>query len=118
MQDEVRSGRHEPEWLEEAKEASKERITGLFDEHKDKEFEEYWGQKQKVDPRAQAGDAVQVGLADLIKANLFKTGDAFKYSRSFGRGKDAILVEKECIVSFSTFDDHVMLISPAYGNQR
>ncbi|MCJ1419117.1 hypothetical protein MMC32_005470 [Xylographa parallela] len=99
VQDEVRSGRHEPEWLEEANEASKERAAGLFDEHKDKEFEEYWGQKQRVDPHAQAGDAVQVSLGDMIKANLFRTGDAFKYSRSFGRGKSAILVEKECILT-------------------
>ncbi|MCJ1433750.1 hypothetical protein MMC27_003115 [Xylographa pallens] len=98
VQDEVRSGRHEPEWLEEANEASKERAAGLFDEHKDKEFEEYWGQKQRVDPRAQAGDAVQVVLGDMISANLFRTGDTFKYSRSFGRGKSAILVEKECIL--------------------
>ena len=118
VQDEVRSGRHEPEWLEEANEASKERAAGLFDEHKDKEFEEYWGQKQRVDPHAQAGDAVQVSLGDMIKANLFRTGDAFKYSRSFGRGKSAILVEKECIVSFTPSDDLIMLTSPAYGNQR
>ncbi|MCJ1285526.1 hypothetical protein MMC26_004866 [Xylographa opegraphella] len=98
VQDEVRSGRHEPEWLEEANQASKERAAGLFDKHKDKEYEEFWGQKQKVDPRAQAGEAVQVLLADMIKAGLFKTGDAFKYSRSFGRGKNAVLVEKECLL--------------------
>ncbi|MCJ1401400.1 hypothetical protein MMC11_004613 [Xylographa trunciseda] len=98
FQDEVRSGRHEREWLEEAHEARRERTAGLFDKHKDEEFEEFWGQKQKVDPRAQAGDAVKVVLSDMIKANLFNTGDVFKYSRSFGRGKNAILVEKECIL--------------------
>ena len=99
FQDEVRSGRHEPEWLEQANQASKERAAGDFDEHKDKEVEAFWGQKQKVDTHAQAGEAAQVLLPDMIKANLFKTGDAFKYSRSFGRGKSAILVEKECSVS-------------------
>ncbi|MCJ1395717.1 hypothetical protein MMC18_008603 [Xylographa bjoerkii] len=98
FQGDVRAGHHESEWLAEANEASKERAAGLFDEHKDGEFEAYWGQKQRVDPRAQAGEAVKIVLADLIKANLFATGDQWSYSRSFGRGKSAILVEKECLL--------------------
>ena len=98
FQDEVRVGHHEPEWLEEANEARRERAAGLFDKHKDAEFEEFWGQKQRVDPRAQAGDAVKVVLGDMIKANLFVVGDIWSYARSFGRGKSAILVEKECLV--------------------
>ena len=72
-----------------------ERAQGKFDKWKEEQFEEFWGQKQKVDPKALAGQSSTVKLHRLIEADLCKVGDLWSYSRIFGKGKARVLVEKE-----------------------
>ena len=107
-------GRYDPEWLSQADEAMKQRAEGKFDKWKEKEFEELWGQKQKLDHRGShiSGEASQVGLETLVEHGVIRKGDVWTYSRVFdmGRkkasyahafftgekgGQDKVLIEKE-----------------------
>ncbi len=48
-QKELGGGFYDPEWQKEAQAASAERAAGKFDNNKEDEFEEFWGQKQNPD---------------------------------------------------------------------
>ena len=99
FQEDLGSGRLDPEWQADAALAMEERARGEFDSHKENEFEAFWGQKQKLKHDALAGESAKVKLEVLIQNGLFKVGDSFNYSRMFGRGKSGVLVEKACKVS-------------------
>ncbi|KAI4102652.1 MAG: hypothetical protein LQ345_007363 [Seirophora villosa] len=96
LQEDLRSGRMDPEWQRQAAQAMEERAAGKFDDFKEREFEEYWGQKQKVDSTVLAGNASRVKLDELLREGLFKMGDMWCFDYTWGRGADAIRVEKEC----------------------
>ncbi|KAL8916983.1 MAG: hypothetical protein Q9208_008238 [Pyrenodesmia sp. 3 TL-2023] len=96
LQEDLRSGRMDPVWQQQAAQAMEERAAGHFDDFKEKEFEEYWGQKQKVEWDVLAGHASKVRLEELLKEELFRVGDVWCFDHTFGRGGDAIRVEKEC----------------------
>ncbi|KAL8814524.1 MAG: hypothetical protein Q9223_006260 [Gallowayella weberi] len=98
LQEDLRAGRMDPEWQREAHQAMEERAAGDFDNFKEREFEEFWGQKQKVDWKALAGDASKVRLDELLSAGLFKEGDVWSFSHTFGRRDEAVPIEKECRV--------------------
>lgn len=72
-----------------------ERAAGKFDAWKEQEFEEFWGQKQKLDYSAIAGESAKLKLDVLLKNNYFKVGDEWSYSRVFGRGGEKVHVEKD-----------------------
>ena len=99
FQEDLASGRLEPEWQADAALAMEERARGDFDSYKENEFEAFWGQKQKLRHDALAGESTKIKLELLIQQGLFKVGDSFNYSRMFGRGKNGVLVEKACKVS-------------------
>ncbi|GAT29652.1 hypothetical protein RIB2604_03001850 [Aspergillus luchuensis] len=95
FQVELQNGFHDPEWLRQAELAMEERAAGAFDRFKEEEFEEFWGQKQKMDKTLLAGQSSQVKLKTLIDHNVVREGDVWKYSRCFSKGADRVLVEKE-----------------------
>ena len=99
FQEDLGSGRLDPEWQADAALAMEERARGDFDSYKENEFEAFWGQKQKLRHDALAGESTKIKLELLIEKGLFKVGDSFNYSRMFGRGKNGVLVEKACKVS-------------------
>lgn len=88
----------DPQWQRQAAQAMAERAAGDFDDFKEKEFEEYWGQKQKVDYNVLAGHASKVKLEDMLKEGIFKVGDSWTFDHNWGRGPDALRVEKECTI--------------------
>ncbi|KAL8898864.1 MAG: hypothetical protein Q9207_006484 [Kuettlingeria erythrocarpa] len=96
LQEDLRAGRMDPAWQQQAAQAMEERAAGHFDDFKEKEFEEYWGQKQKVEWNVLAGHASKVRLEELLNDELFKIGDVWCFDHTFGRGANAIRVEKEC----------------------
>ncbi|KAL9003901.1 MAG: hypothetical protein Q9188_003263 [Gyalolechia gomerana] len=96
LQEDLRSGRMDPEWQRQAAQAMEERAAGEFDDFKEREFEEYWGQKQKVDWNVLAGHASKVKLDEMLREGMFKVGDAWSFDHTWGRGADAVRVEKEC----------------------
>ena len=98
FQEDLSSGRLEPEWQAAAATAMEERASGKFDAYKEEQFEEFWGQKQKLDHGALAGDSAKLKLDILVENGVFKLGDIFSYSRVIGRGKGRFLIEKECEV--------------------
>ncbi|KAL9611259.1 MAG: hypothetical protein Q9167_004085 [Letrouitia subvulpina] len=100
LQEDLRAGRMDPEWQRQAYQAMKERAEGKFDSWKEKEFEEFWGQKQKVARNALAGHASKVQLEELLNSGLFQIikieGKAvtvaippgqLKYARGLDQGK-------------------------------
>ncbi|GKZ30833.1 hypothetical protein AbraIFM66950_010423 [Aspergillus brasiliensis] len=95
FQAELQNGYHDPEWLRQANLAMEERAAGKFDRFKEEEFEEFWGQKQRMDKTLMAGQSSQVKLKNLIDHNVVREGDVWKYSRCFSKGADKVLVEKE-----------------------
>ena len=98
FQEDLASGRLDPEWQADAAQAMEERARGEFDAYKEDQFEAFWGQKQKLSRDALAGESTKVKLDVLIQNEIFKVGDYFSYSRVFGRRKDRVLIEKDCRV--------------------
>ena len=98
LQEEVGSGRLDPEWQADAAQAMEERAAGEFDAFKEQQYEEFWGQKQKVSSHAVAGKSSQVTLEELVFGGVFLVGDVWSYTRSFGSKH---LIEKDCTVSIT-----------------
>ena len=98
FQEDLSTGRLDPAWQEAAGEAMEERARGDFDAYKENQFEEFWGQKQKLDSKAVAGESAKLKLDVMIQNGVFKEGDYFSYSRVAGRAKNRVMVEKECKV--------------------
>lgn len=78
----------------------KERAAGKYDAWKEKEFEQFWGQKQKLGNDAFAGEASQVKLDTLVERGVFLKGDVWRYERSIyvtdeDGNKSTLLIEKE-----------------------
>ena len=99
FQEDLGSGRLDPKWQADAAQAMEERARGEFDAYKEDQFEAFWGQKQKLNHDALAGESTKIKLDLLIQNAIFKVGDYFSYSRVFGRGKSGVLIEKDCKVS-------------------
>ena len=93
FKEDLANGRYEPEWLMEAKQAMEERAAGKFDAWKVERWEEYWGQKHEVDDHELSGALYDVQLEHLIANGAFQEGDVWFYTRSFGKGKKAFLIE-------------------------
>ncbi len=98
FQEDLSTGRLDPGWQEAAGAAMEERARGDFDSYKENQFEEFWGQKQKLDWKAVAGESAKLKLDVMIQNGVFKEGDYFSYSRVAGRAKARVMVEKECKV--------------------
>ncbi|MCJ1238429.1 hypothetical protein MMC14_006418 [Varicellaria rhodocarpa] len=96
----LQAGRYEAEWQEAAAKAMEERAAGKFDKFKEQEFEQFWGQKQKVPRNNIAGDVANVKLDDLISDDLFKVGDVWSFSKG-NRGtanRGAMVIEKDVTI--------------------
>ncbi|KAL8725752.1 MAG: hypothetical protein Q9166_007152 [cf. Caloplaca sp. 2 TL-2023] len=98
LQEDLRAGRMDPEWQLQAHQAMEERAAGDFDDFKEREFEEFWGQKQKIDWKYLAGDASKVRLDEMLRAELFKTGDVWSFDHTFRRGEESVPIQKDQIV--------------------
>jgi hypothetical protein len=91
-------------------EARKLAQSAEFDTFKENKFEAFWGQKQRVDYSAVAGDTTNVKLETLAKHSALRVGDVFSLRRSFqtatggaskkGKKAASILVEKDAKVRF------------------
>ena len=102
FQEDLGAGRYDPEWQKQAAQAMEERASGDFDDYKDGQFEEFWGQKQKVHHLDRAGEATQIKLEELVRQGIIKEGDVFSYTRAIGRKEARILIEKDMrVVSIS-----------------
>ena len=98
FQENLKDGYYEPEWIEEAKEATTNREDGKFDDWKRRNFEEYWDQKM-VDKKDLIVNKQKVMLMDLLMGQELQLGDELVYSRSFGRGKRITAVEYKFEIS-------------------
>ena len=81
VRDDISLGRNKPAWLQDANTAYLERQVGKFDTWKEKEYEEFWGVKQKLAAGVVAGSSATLKWDDLVKRGLFQAGDVFQYSR-------------------------------------
>ena len=119
FQVDLEAGRYDSTWLDEAALAMEERAAGVYDSFKETEFEEFWGQKQKVKVQL-SGETASLKLADLIHANLFQVGDVWSYTRNVGKLPcERVQVEKECMVrSVLHHYLHFMLICLGYCDHR
>lgn len=95
FQVDLENGRYDPEWIRQAEVAVRERAEGLFDDFKEREFEQFWGQKQKMDRSLAAGESSQVKLKMLVEHGVIRVGDVWKLSRGFNVPGGRVLVEKE-----------------------
>ncbi|KAJ5248883.1 hypothetical protein N7468_000334 [Penicillium chermesinum] len=94
----LQNGRYNPEWLRQAEEARIQRENGEFDAFKEREFEEFWGQKQKLNKSLLSGESSRVSLEALVDAGVIQIGDVWRFEHAFGKGDDRVLVEKEARV--------------------
>ncbi|KAJ6088442.1 hypothetical protein N7486_009703 [Penicillium sp. IBT 16267x] len=98
FQIDLQNGRYDPEWLRQADEARQQRENGDFDSYKEREYEEFWGQKQKLDKRLMAGEAGKVKLTTLVDEGVIQVGDVWRFNYVYGRGADRIVIDKEARV--------------------
>ncbi|KAJ5714824.1 uncharacterized protein N7483_012005 [Penicillium malachiteum] len=92
----LENGRYDPQWLRQADEARKQREDGAFDSFKEREYEQFWGQKQKsTNITTATGEAGKIKLATLIDAGVFHIGDIWRFTYVYGRGADRIYIDKE-----------------------
>ena len=99
FQEDLAAGRLEPEWQAAAAEAMEERARGDFDAYKENQYEEFWGQKQKIDWSIPAGESTTLKLDMMIKNGVFRAGDEIVFTRAIGRKEKRVLLEKECKVN-------------------
>ncbi|KAJ5674691.1 uncharacterized protein N7477_004625 [Penicillium maclennaniae] len=83
----LENGRYDPQWLRQAENARRKRENGDFDKFKEREFEEFWGQKQRMDMAAAAGEHGRIQLRELVAAGVIKLGDVWRFNFVFGREK-------------------------------
>lgn len=95
----LQNGRYDPEWLHQAEEARKQRQNGDFDSFKEREFEQFWGQKQRYHTTLPAGESSRVTLETLADAGVIQVGDVWKFEYTFGKKGDTVFIEKEARVS-------------------
>lgn len=76
-----------------------ERARGEFDVYKENEYEEFWGQKQKLSRDILAGESTTLKLEVMIEHGVFRVGDEIVFSRTIGRKEKRVLFEKECKVN-------------------
>ncbi|KAL8707160.1 MAG: hypothetical protein Q9220_007772 [cf. Caloplaca sp. 1 TL-2023] len=112
LQEDLRAGRMDPEWQRQAHQAMEERAAGKFDASKEREFERYWGQKQKVDYNYLAGHASKVRLEELLRAGLFHEDDIWSFDHTFGRGESAVMIQKDCRIVKLTDKTVILAIPP------
>ena len=99
FQEDLAAGRCEPKWQAEAAQAMEERARGDFDAFKEKNYEEFWGQKQKLDMSLLAGESTTLKLEVMIENGVFRVGDEIVFTRVIGRNEKRVLIEKECKVT-------------------
>jgi Asx homology domain len=97
FQEDVQEGRYSPVWLSQAMEASKIRGEGGFDDYKESQYEEYWGQKQLVPLTMVAGLNSSLKIEALLQANVLRIGDVFVIRSKHNHGNN--VWEKEATVS-------------------
>ena len=97
FQNDLDHGRYEPEWQTQAAQAMEERALGKYDSFKEQQYEEFWGQKQKLSYDVVTGESSQIKLEVLVQQGLVKVGDIWKYSRIYQKAGGAH-VEKEVTV--------------------
>ncbi len=95
FQEDLSAGHYEPQWLRDAQTAMDKRAQGDFDSWKERNREAFWGQKQKTQYEARAGESSQHSLEDLVGAGYFQVGDVWLMHRGLGHGRDAVSVDKE-----------------------
>ncbi|CRG86257.1 hypothetical protein PISL3812_03260 [Talaromyces islandicus] len=99
FQSDLEAGRYKPTWQRQARQAVKDRAEGKYDDFKEREFEQFWGQKQKINHGLIAGESSKVRLKTLIQHGVVRVGDVWKYSHFHSTKRnskaDQILVEKE-----------------------
>ncbi|KAJ5768942.1 hypothetical protein N7520_003501 [Penicillium odoratum] len=91
----LQHGRYDPEWLRQAEEARQERENGEFESFKEREYEEFWGQKQKLDKRLAAGESGKVKLGTLVEEGAIQIGDVWRFNYVYGKGAERIVIDKE-----------------------
>lgn len=84
FQEDVQEGRYDPAWLSQAIEASKTRNEGGFDDFKETQYEEYWGQKQLVPQTSLASLNGSVKIENLIQTDILRVGDVLIFSVNVG----------------------------------
>lgn len=95
-QSDLEQGKYEPEWLRQAAQAMEERAAGKFDKWKEQEFEQFWGQKQKLSHGVIAGTTTRVKLMTLVEHKVVQVGDVWKFTRVFRMKTGGTLhIEKE-----------------------
>jgi hypothetical protein len=85
-QENLANGRYDPKFVAAATDAREKRMAGEFDDFKDKNFEEFWGQKQKLASDSIAGETSKIKIQTLVEHKMLRVGDVFSMRRSFQGG--------------------------------
>lgn len=95
FQEDLSTGRLDPKWQAAAAEAMEERARGDYDAYKENNYEEFWGQRQKLAYDVLAGESTSLKLETMVENGMFRVGDEFVFTRAIGRKEKRVLIEKE-----------------------
>ena len=109
----LQNGRYDPDWLRQAEEARRQRANGEFDAFKELEFEEFWGQKQKLDKRLLSGECGRIPVGALVCAGVILPGDVWRFNYVYGKGATRIVIDKEAQVSCPSIQVDTLLLVAA-----
>ncbi|KAL1619261.1 hypothetical protein SLS56_010204 [Neofusicoccum ribis] len=112
FQDDLSEGRLDPDWQHDGLVAMERRARGEFDAWKEAEMESFWGQKQKLSYDVVAGESSKIKLEALVAAGCWEVGDVWLYTRTFGKGKGQMKVEKEATITSITEDNRLIFRFP------
>lgn len=81
-QNNLTSGRNDPQWQKDAMTASIQRANGEFDEFKEQQFEAFWGQHQDFPAKVTSCHTTKDHMEKLfVGGDCFKPGDFIRHTR-------------------------------------
>ena len=114
FQSDLGAGRFDPEWQRQAAEAMEERANGQFDQWKEQNFEQFWGEKAvptvsaqpnvRVDKKAEGPGtgSTQVRLMHMFRGGAFQIGDMWNCTWLFkDKHTGDVVFEKQLEVEYT-----------------
>jgi hypothetical protein len=100
FQESLADGKLAPRWQAAAAEAMECRAQGQFDDWKATQYEEFWGQKQRLQSGVVASGSSRMKMVTLVGHGILKVGDVWSFSRAIRQPHGGtLLIEKEAKVS-------------------
>jgi hypothetical protein len=99
FQESLAAGKLAPRWQASAADAMESRASGDYDDWKAEQYEEFWGQKQRLQSGVVASGSSRMKMVTLVSHGILKVGDVWSFTRAIRQDNGPpLLIEKEAKV--------------------